>query len=287
MQQTQCSPFRIILLQFLCLFLVGCGAKAYDLRTKPAQGDIHRSNLRSSVERGQITMQAGNQIAEGTADMVTRLVSEIDFLEVEDGQPQRIKISHLESEERMRMSIGPDGAQENVEQDALIGRSLLFTRDGQQWNRRLVGGEPTPEQQLVIDSYDVPWGDDLVPDRKIHVGDDWVISGDQLAKYSSYDAENISGQMRCHFEQVLDFNGEECALISIQMDLTGKVEQEYSGEVSISGEGYVYRSLTSKVDLATRIAGQVTFRAESMADGQRVSMTIRGPIVIEETITKD
>lgn len=171
----------------------------------------------------------------------------------------------------------------------LLGRSVLFTRNGEGWQSRLVGGEPIEDQMLAIQEYDNPWPEDFVPNGEVKVGESWTMGGDRLRQLLGFAAEGFTGTMKSHFEQVVDHNGERCALLSLQIDVGGKVPTPEGSPMSatMSGEGFIDRSLAEEIDVYSKISGDLKLEGNLVEEGQTIQITITGPFVIEERITND
>ncbi len=219
--------------------------------------------------------------------MVFQQTHETDFLQVEDGEPNRIKVSLLQEEQTFQMRMEPNGSKDFAEPDPLLGRSVLFTRDGDAWSKQLVGSPPTDKQRQAVEACGDPWSDDLGVEGKIRVGDSWTVAGDRFGRVFDAEMKGVTGQLACRFEEVVDFQQEPCALISVQLDMTANLTGEVGGKLSISGEGFVYRSLATKLDVSTRITGVLEVESQELIDGQWATMTIRGPVVVEATVTKN
>ncbi len=272
------------------LFLSGCGEPAYDLSDTASPGEIVRCVTTMTFEEGTFSLRQGDQILEGTAKGSLETVVEIDTLEVKDGQPTRLRVATLSSLDQSTMSIGGE-IEETQEVSPLAGRSVLLTKGGETWSGRLVGGAPSPEQTAAITELAESYLEgDVLPDREVRVGDSWSVGGDALRRYlGGYEAAGFSGQMTIHFEQLVEFNGETCALLSLQLDATGKcaLNETVSGTMKISGEGHIYRSLAQRLDVSARITGSLNIQGELFEDGQRVQMSLHAPLVITETMTRD
>lgn len=269
------------------LILVGCGSPSYDLKCTPSQGDIHRSVFSMKMDEGRVIVQAGVDRREGTAKLSNRLITEMDFLEVSAGEPQRLKVSHLDAEDVSQIYLQGELVEDRVDTNPLLGRSILFTQARDSWSKRLVGGDPMAEHLEAIENYGNPWNDELWSHGKLRVGDSWTVGGEKLAEIVGASIQNIHGQMRCQFERIADYNGESCALISVQIDMTAGLPDGLHGTTSLSGEGHIYGSLARRIDVFTRLTGVLEIRVEETSEGQSIKTTIQGPVVLEETVTVD
>ncbi len=279
----------MLLTSLLGILFSGCGQPSYNLHQEVSPGEVFRSEGSFRLEGGRLVISASGQSVEGQAEMFNAETTEMDVLKAEEGKPTRLKLSVMESRFQIAMRVPGESPEETSESNVLAGRSILFERDGENWSSRLVGGEPTKEQQIEMKSLVDPWPEDLVPDRKVKVGESWSLTGEKLRTVFGFAPEGFTGKAQVHFEEVLEYNGEQCALLSIQVDASGKVPDSELQEMtaSLSGEGHIYRSLAKKIDVYSKISGDITWKMTGEEDGQTFQMTIKGSFVTEYKMTKD
>ena len=102
-------------------------------------------------------------------------------------------------------------------------------------------------------------------------------------------AAGENGKLKAHFEQVIERDGEMCAMVAVQFDITGKVPFESGPPMpfTFSGEGHVYRSLADKIDRETSLSGTLTLQMVEIVPGQsHLRMVSEGPFTVLETISK-
>lgn len=268
---------------------VGCG-DSYDLHDEVAVGDIYRSVSNFSIRNGHLTVENAGQSAEFPMEMQADVITETDILKVDGGEPVRLKTTHIVEETSMKMEVPGEPVEEAPDHGALEGRSLLFEREGEKWKSRLVGGDPTEEQAIAIQDYGSPWlTNGIVPDHEVEVGDSWTIDGDQFKEWlGAGKGDASSGRVQVYFEQVVEYDGQSCVLLSVQVDASFQmpITSENSGTTSLSGEGFIYRSLSEKIDLYSKISGTARIEGDVFEQGQMIHTTISGPFVLEERITK-
>lgn len=279
---------RLLLLAALCAGTLGCGA-SYELSREYKQGEVSRTEATLSVPRGDLTIDVGSQTISGTYEMRVTSVTELDLLAVKKGQPIRVKITHLAggTESILQSAGGPP--ERGFEADPLLGRSVLFEKKGAQWQPKLVGGVPDERQKAALDEHEPPCFEDYVPGQKLQVGDSWTVSGDRLGHLFGMAPDRSAGTMKAHFEQVLEYQGDRCALFSVQFDVSGKILNS-TGEpmaATFSGEGHIYRSLVKKIDVRLELSGTVRLEMDMNADGQNGRLILNGPFSMEETSTKE
>lgn len=165
----------------------------------------------------------------------------------------------------------------------------MFWQDGGKWQSRIVGSAPTEEQSKAIDGLGNPWPGDLVPRKAVSVGDSWTQDGERLREWFGISEEAFSGVLKVYFEKVVEYKDEQCALLSIQFDISGDAILP-DGEplsINVSGEGFIYRSLAKKIDIYSEIRGDGRWDASYFDAGQEMQLTVTGPFVAEEQVFKD
>ncbi|QDT65243.1 hypothetical protein [Calycomorphotria hydatis] len=282
------ARFSVAILLTVVCGTTGCGDQSYDLRMKVEPHDLFRTELYSSMRNGTVSL-TGYQSSQGTANMTVSDVKERVILEAKNGTPHLILVSQMQDFLHMEMSI--DGNQQEFPNEAspLSGRSVLFHWNGSSWESKLIGGQATEEQLATIEAAGNPWPEDYVMSGSLSVGDSWVVPAKRLQKMLGIEGDDLQGQMKLHFESILEHQEEECAFLSAQLDARWVMSDE-SGtpiQANMSVEGFIYRSLERRFDVESKLSGELT---ESMPltllDGSQVQMIIQGPVVITETTTK-
>jgi len=235
-------------------------------------------------------MSQGTESIAGHQTTYLRESQELDIIAAKKGQPSVMKISYLEDWQRMTIQLANEEPEISEEISPLQARSLLWKKSGTTWKAELVGSKPTPEQTEAIHKITDPWPVDFVPAHAISVGDSWVVSGEALSRMTGLELTNMQGELKAYFEQVIERDGVKCAMISIQIDISGALPAEPGQTVTttLAVEGHVYRSLSDKYDLATSLSGTITTIILQDVPGEsRLRISSQGPVTISETATKN
>lgn len=281
--------FAVIVVVVSIAATSGCGGESYDLRGEVATGDVYRSTSSFTVHNGQVTVETSGERVQGSAEVRIEETTETDILNAEDGQTTRLKVSWMSGAGNMTMKVPGQSAEETPTPLPLLGRSVLFWQDGGGLQSRLVGSEPTEEQAVAIQEHGHPWPEDFVPTKKVAVGSSWTHGGEHLRQWLGFSDEGFAGTMKVHFDKVVDYNNERCALLSVQIDASGTSPMPEGPplSVSMSGEGFVYRSLSKKIDVYSKISGDLQWKMSGVEDGLEIRLTINGPFFVEVQDTKD
>ena len=279
--------YFLLTILYLCC-LPGCGEKSYDLQLAVEAGEIYRVESDFKLENADIEISQGTDSTTGTQTLTSREVFEYDIYEAQNSQPNSMKISFLESWQKQNLQISGNEPEITDEISPLQARTLLCKKSGKYWKSELVGNNPTAEQTEVLNAFLDPWPADLAPDHSVSVGDSWVVTGDALARLAGGGLQNIDGELKAYFEQVIERNGTLCAVISVQLDLSGtQTTENNTRTVKISAEGLTYRSVSEKIDLESKLNGTMTTRiSEEIPSEGLLIMISQGPFTFRETTTK-
>lgn len=175
------------------------------------------------------------------------------MLAVDGDMPTRLKVSWMSSTGTTVMQLPDSPTDESPLAQPLLGRSMLFARDGDQWQPRLVGGKPTAEQSAGIQGVGNPGPEDVVPAGDASLGDSWTLGGGRLRQWFGLVAEGVTGIMQVHFEQVVDYNSQPCALLAVEVDASGRLPlaDGTTIQVSLAGEGLVWQWNGGRTSLRT------------------------------------
>ena len=279
--------YFLLTILYLCC-LPGCGEKSYDLQLAVEAGEIYRIESDFRLENADIEISQGTDSTTGSQTLTSREVLEYDIYEAEDGQPLAMKISYLESWQKQNLQNAGNVPEYSDEISPLQARTLLCKKSGKNWGSELVGSIPTPEQTEVINTLINPWPADLAPDHAVSIGDSWVVTGEALGRLIGSELQNIDGELKAYFEQVIERDGTLCAVISVQLDLSGtQTTENNTRTVKISAEGLTYRSVSDKIDLESKLSGTMTTRISEEIPSEGVLIMIsQGPFTFRETTTK-
>ncbi|MCH7726347.1 MAG: hypothetical protein IH991_07710 [Planctomycetes bacterium] len=284
---------------FLVCILAGCGGQsespstggnpsqgnqedAYDLRTRYQVGDIIRTEEVLVLPNGQITVGVGAESKKGKFVMEGHFIVEIDVLNADESGPTKLKVTHLRDRTGFGFVLPEQIAEEEVEAGLLEGESILFERTGEKWKKMFVGGALTPDQQKEMDEYVNPVTADIVPNRRVRVGESWTPGKMGLAWFLRDTFGTANGTIHVVFERVADFEGEKCAVLSVRTDITvSDIDIDIDeSEMTFSGTEIVHRSLESGLDLHREWNGTLTVKGETLVDGRPVRATFSGPAKI-------
>ena len=145
-----------------------------------------------SMRQGKLTLRSGGNALEGTASMVFQQTHETDFLQVQDGEPNRIKVSLLQEEQTFQAN-GTERLQGLRRTGPPLGAVGVVQRDGDAWSKQLVGSPPTDKQRQAVEACGDPWSDDLGAKGKIRVGDSWTVAGDRFGRVFDAEMKGVTG----------------------------------------------------------------------------------------------
>jgi len=277
-----------LLLALLTAAVAGCGSPSYDLKGTWQQGEVVREEMTVSMTNGQIVYRVGAEHVIGKATFGGHATIETSVLATDGKGPTKLKVSHLVDESGMGIEIpGEELLQEN-EAGVLQGASILFTRTDSEWKKTLLGGPPSPAQARELEGYVNPLVEEMVPDRKVKVGESWTFDKRAMGRFLGSGFHDVSGSQTVNFDKVVEYEGESCALLSFEGQMTGTMYDDENNEikVSMSLQGHAYRSVKTRLDVYTEVTGTMRLEGKTVVEGTAVQMTFSGPMIANLTQTQ-
>lgn len=162
--------------------------------------------------------------------------------------------------------------EDKADGSALEGVKLLKVKKGDKWSF-VVDPKLTSAQKAALKDIDANEGendDELYSDKAVKVGDSWEVKADALKEFLGAGAEGVTGKVKMTFKDIVDYNGEQCALVEGMVKIGGQVEGEM--EMNLDTKVSVYRSLKTFKDLKMEMDGAINGGMKAM------NMTMAGTI---------
>jgi hypothetical protein len=285
----QNNSYRVIVPALLTVMsLVGCGKPSYDLRGASKVGDVLRDELHLSMPAGRVVAKVQDRAVEGKASLEACVVREVSILAVDQkGEATKIKVSHLRDQWTTRFETPNEQPEETKEDGVLQGESVILELVAGRWKKTLFGKRPTPEQAKELQDYANPLEDDLIPKGRVKVGGSWAARDSALRKFIGSGFHNLTGSMSAQFEDVVERDGQQYALIASDMNVTGMALDAESHEVNISMSAHIttHRCLKSLCDCSSG-DGMMKMETEAVVSGSSVRTTINGPLSLKQEQTR-
>jgi hypothetical protein len=278
------STARPLVLALGLLALAGCSGQPQDLRgPAPQAGQTYRSEMTLTVTKGTITLTAGGEPVTGEADLSMRAVEEEEVLAVADGQVTgiRTKVITDQATETVRIEGQADT---HTDSGPLEGETVLCEKAGEGWKTTLVGKAPTPRQAVEMEMLTPPESPvDEYPDGPVKPGHVWTVDAARLRQLMGKGVQIDSGTWKRKFEKTVEVEGEPCAHIAEEIELRGKARDEHGAwsRVELQAKGTTVRSLKRGFSLSTRLSGTLTQSGTVTEDGEKVQVTLSGPMTLE------
>jgi len=261
------------------LLLAGClgiGGKAHDLRGPGWQvGQQVRAiwllNFESPATPNSPAQRFG-----------INLSSQFKVLAV-DAQQRLSRYAEQIISDLRRLEINVAGTAHKFSQRSLLeGQTLWYERKNGYWDKVLAGKDPTYEQYQTLLNLEA-WLDDssLYPADPARVGHQWTLSGAELKPLLAGHITPSAGEATFTLEQVVEFRGEICALIKVNLKLTGKLgdEQENQGlQLAMTLQGSYYRALQTGINLEGELNGDLTLTGKAPPD---LPVAAQGPLTLK------
>jgi hypothetical protein len=172
------------------------------------------------------------------------------------------------------------------EHSLLEGRTVTFTRRGGEWVGALESGEASEEETRKMAALAKHLVDDEAVDlfgtEARAVGESWEVDPKNAAVIG--EGADFKGRYRLRFERVEKIDGEDCAVLSGLIDVSGPPDAENpgAGEIKVVARAIFHRSLETFATVWSEIEGELV-KAEYPAAGE--AAMVRGPLrIVRQTV---
>lgn len=260
----------------------------YDLTDLPPVAGL-KTIEQSTMEGkdGKFLVNFLGQTITGEAAMQLSSVETFEIVTVKDGVITEYHTNLLESNEVFEFEI-LDEKNRDETISPLVNVPVRWTLIDEVYVPSLVEGEATEEQLAKLE----PRPNTAVseyPDQPVAVGESWTVKGDAFAQMlGSEPGEDMQGDAKMTFEQIVEVDGEACAKIAFTMTLTSPMPEEDlegmdTGTLTMQIDGYVYRSLEKRIDVKMDCEGSFKIVMTGKADDIAMTTTVEIPITLVGT----
>jgi len=149
------------------------------------------------------------------------------------------------------------------------------------WSGKLKEGEADEEEKKKIvklaKKFDGEANDAQIYGTKPRkVGDSWDVDPSKLDSFGG-DTEDLKGTFKVTFKAVEKFQGEDCAVLVANFDVTGSTGKG-EAKLTMKGKANIHRSLKHLVDLQNKMEG--TVKMTGGVEGTGATMTMNGPMLM-------
>lgn len=190
-------------------------------------------------------------------------------------------------EDRQKQSMTINGKDQNSEKNEPLHETSLIARkaDGK-WSSELKSGTPTDEQAKALAKLKYFESDEFFEDKPVAVGQSWAVPPERLAKaFSDSLAGKVSGAMQCKFERVEDLDGRPCAVIAVEIKVTGNLPDQPEANLTMEMKGTIHRALELNYDAQVTLDGTMKLDGPIPKAPPGSRMEANGPMTMTETMT--
>jgi hypothetical protein len=268
--------------------LAGAGCSSgtpRDLRgPDPEVGQVYHDEMKLTMTGGTLTATAGGMTQTAEVELSMEGVYEEEVLAVAGGKVTRSRTRVLT--EQGTETIRADGqAESHTQRSPLQGEAVECAKVGGEWKTTLVGKAPTRQQALDLEAFPPPESSaDCYPDKPVKPGHAWTVDASKLRKLMGSSSVRVeSGSWKRKFEKEIEVDGEPCAQIAEEIELRGKMRDEHGEWMRLEMKltGTTRRSLKRGFSLGGRLSGTLTMRGTVTEGGEKVRVTVSGPVVLE------
>lgn len=189
-------------------------------------------------------------------------------------------------EDTEKQAITMNGQQQGGDKkEPLHGVTLVSTKAGGKWTSQLKDGQATAEQTKELAKLKYFESDEFYEDRPVAVGQSWTVPPERMAKaLSDTMSGKVTGTMSCKFERIEAFDGRQCAVIAIEMKVTGEVPDQPGTTVTMDVKGTIFRALDLKYDAKVDLTGTMKM-AGPLPNPPGAKLEAAGALKMTETMT--
>ena len=158
------------------------------------------------------------------------------------------------------------------------GKTLTFSRTGSKVTVTPARGKLPADELAKLKKDFVDFQDlNFFPKKEVSPGEEWTVDPRQGKKLpQGLDQATVSAR----FEEVVPFQGRQCARIRVTLEMSGKAEQM---PLTIRAEGDLYHDLELQRTLSAKLAGPVTMNGTLMQEGKTLTMDGTGTFTMSWT----
>ncbi len=214
----------------------------------PRAGLTLREEIVIKLENGTFSLGIGKQSLAGSANAMIN-----DIFERVIVTADQQKVSVAESSRNIRFTIGTQSEPKDVA-GHLLGKKLVGKKANGHWTflldkQKADATETTALKQFAgYTEFTEVLGLIFGPNPH-RVGESWKPDLRALKK----SALPLDADLECKLEEVAEYNGERCAHITVKGHFIGVLEN--GGNLNITVNGNIYRSLRDLVDIVTEFTG--------------------------------
>ncbi|HEV7402058.1 MAG TPA: hypothetical protein VGO11_03995, partial [Chthoniobacteraceae bacterium] len=187
-------------------------------------------------------------------------------------------------EDTEKQSVTANGQQkEDGKQQPLHGATLVSTLTGGKWTNRLKDGEATAEQTKAMAKLRYFESAEFYEDHPVAVGQTWTVPAERIGKIMEMSGD-VTGATKCKFERIDAFDGRPCAVIAIEMKLTGEVPDRPGTTMTLDVKGTIFRALDLNYDAKVDLAGTMKM-AGPLPNPPGATLETTGALKMTETMT--
>jgi hypothetical protein len=238
-------------------------------------GDTIKSESKMSTTSCKVTTSQADTEVSGDCKFSTNNATDTEVLELNAKEVSKLK--RFYSNDISSFSFTFNGkTEENTEPGSFHQKSILLEKTNGVWNSTLIDGKPTAEQSKLLKE-EKPELEDYYPSKSLKIGESWDM-GNEIRKYLGSDFLISSSSVNATLKEIVEHQGEKCALIEVVGDIKGTQLDSNNNEIQIqmSLNGNIYRSLSSFVDIDSKFQGVLKYEGSQTEKDQKLKITITG-----------
>jgi len=262
-----------------------------DLRgPAPEVGETLVVTVESETEPGALNMTVQGQVLQGQMETDSTNIIEQTILEVEDGQPTKVRSKFIEAKSISKTTMF--GQTQEQEDTNMQGAVMTQTKTDDGWQTDVEGAQLPQEAKDLIKGAGYVDPRIVFPDKPVGVGDKWKIEDELMQAFmgqTGIPGAKFEGEMTMEMVDLKDDDGQLVAVLDFKMD--GTITMNLSPDptttmdmvIKMKGDGTIDRNLssyTTKQDFE----GDMDMTMEMTAGGkQAMKMTAKMPMKVKQS----
>ena len=262
-----------------------------DLRgPAPEAGETLVVTVESETDPGNLNMTVQGQVIAGQMETDSTNVIEQTILEVEDGEPIKVKSKFVEAKSVSKTTIF--GQTQEQEDTNMQGAVMTQTKTDGKWETEVEGAGLPQEAKDMIKNAGYVDQRLVFPDKPVGVGDKWKVEDEMMQAFmgqTGIPGAKFEGEMAFEMVDLKEADGKLVAVLDFTMD--GTITMNLSPDptttmdmvIKMKGDGTVNRNLTNYTT-SQDFEGDMDMTMEVTAGGQQaMKMTAKMPMKVKQT----
>jgi hypothetical protein len=248
----------------------------FDLRgPAPKAGQVYVETSAFDIKDGKVSIERSSTI-EGKIERHSASETEVEILKVDGRNAVKLRTKVVKDSSGSVVKVDGQDPIRKSETKALQGKFVINELVSNKWSHSLDGETADENQRKELKYFDCRVSDDdRYPAQWVKVGCRWNVTPQSLQRFLGARFVGAIGGGKAKFVRVETVKGEKYAVIEIDVDLQGTIEEDEGPYVfaDIKGKVLTYRSLSLGIESRFTIEGTAAFERHAWVEGRTTIVT--------------